>query len=1121
MQPSLKNFNHSPTLINLKTKFHLSWFHLIILGLAFLAIFSRLFMLGERVMSHDEINHVYFAYQFFKGGEYVHNPITHGPFQFHLLEWTYFIFGISDFSARIPAAFFSIITILFILNFQRYLGRIGALAASLLFIVSPYMLYYGRYARNEAIAIFFSIATAWAVLRYLDNGKNKYLYITAAMTALHFATKETAFIFTAELMVSLGLLFLYRISKLDWKNGNLKNTFFIILLITTVLLVASAGINLLPKLIPAEPLDPYAETAPTPEILPEETSNSASNTIYLLIGAAFLFLVAVFILIIGFGWKSLVKERAFGMTLFQLSLVLPQLSAFPAFWLKLPVSDFGNIEAIRQISLITLSFLILSIILGSLWEPKKWLIAAGIYYGLFFLFYTTFFSNSGGVYSGLVGSLGYWLEQHGVERGSQPWYYFLLIQIPLYEYLALVGALIVGITTIKWLAKHNKTNPDPSLFLVHPETGVTSKANSRRIALAMFLIISVLNLIAYMFVGEKMPWLTVHLTWPMWLVTGWLIGNIIEKINWKLILNPSGIVVFVSVITILFSFFKASSLWIGPIPPFSGDQALQLEATGEFLAYILLLLGGIYGLRRLTSDWPSPTRNLVIAFSIFIVLITSTTRHAALASYKNYDLPTEYLVYAHAARGPKDALEEIESISLRTTGAKGIQIAFDNHTSYPFWWYLRDYPNRYEFFENPTRELRNYPLILAGDQNYHLLDPIVRNDFIAFEYPRMVWPNQDYFNLEFYSNYLMDPSTRAPMLNALLKIWMNRDFTAYSEVTGQNVGIMGWNPSQKFRLYVRKDIASQIWQYGALADAIEIEPDIYTTNKIDVSPNYIISNLDLNGPKGIAVAPDNTLYIADTGNHRIVHLSEGHEIIHLWGGEGSGPGQFNQPWGVAVDPEGYVYVADTWNHRIQKFTPEGDFILSWGEYGQAESPTHFWGPRGIAIDLNNNVIFTDTGNKRVLVFTPNGEFIQEFGGLGYLEGQFDEPVGVAISPITDQLFVADTWNQRVQVFSKPEGGGYIPVNSWDIDGWYGQSLENKPFLTTDSLNRVFVADPEASRILTFNADGEFINTFGDYDPVGPTGFGVIGGVAADSYGGLWVSDSLKNELKYFLIPTQP
>jgi predicted membrane-bound mannosyltransferase/DNA-binding beta-propeller fold protein YncE len=1102
----------------LHTRINLSWQHIIILIIALSAVVSRLYILGARVMSHDEVNHVYFAYQFFNGGEYVHNPITHGPLQFHLLEWSYFLFGVSDFTARIPSAFFSFITILFILKFRTYLGKRGAIAAAILFIISPFMLYYGRYARNEAIAIFFSIATTWSVLRYLDHGDKKYLYLTAAFTALHFTTKETAFIFTAELMIFLGILFLYRVSRLEWRKPSLRNIFFILLLVTVVLIGIAVGTGLTPEAPSVDVLE--GEIIPTPETPAAEDQAASPFTLYSILGAVAFFLIALIIVIIGFGWKNLARERAFGMILFQLTLVFPQLSAFPGFWLKLPVSDFNNVEVIQQVSLFTVLFLVISIILGGLWEPKKWLVAAGIYYGIFFLFYTSFFTNSGGVYSGLVGSLGYWLEQQGVERGSQPWYYFTLIQIPLYEYLALFGTLVSGIIAIRWATNRNKIIDTTKLMMVDPDSDQLSKDNSRRIALAMFLFFSVLNILAYTFVGEKMPWLTVHLTWPMWLVTGWLIGKLIEKINWASLSNVTRFWVFFSAFFSLFALFQAITIWVAPIPPFSGNEVPQLEATGEFLGYLVMLIAGVFALFRLTQSWISLDKTRFALFSFIMVLAALTTRHSALASYKNYDMPNEYLVYAHAARGPKDALEQIESISLRTTGAKDVQIGFDNHTAYPFWWYLRDYPNRFEFFENPTRELRNYPLILAGEQNYHLLDPIVRKDFITFEYPRMVWPNQDYFSLSFYQDYLKNPETRAPMLNALLQVWLNRDFSAYGEVTGQNVGIMGWNPSQRFRLYVRKDIASQIWQYGALADAIEIEADVYLTKKINLSPTYIFSDIGLNGPKGLAVGPDNTLYIADTGNNRIIHLSETNEILHTWGEGGAGAGEFNQPWGIAVDNDGFVYVADTWNHRIQKFTDDGQYILSWGEYGQAETPQQVWGPRGITIDFDGNVIITDTGNKRILVYSGKGEFIQEFGGVGYLEGQFDEPVGAAISPITNQLFIADTWNQRVQVFDNIDGLGYSPSLAWDIDGWYGQSLENKPFLTADTLNRVIIADPEAARVLVFSNNGEFLKTFGDYDPVGPTGFGLIGGVAADNFGGLWVSDSIKNEIKYFLIPNQ-
>ena len=59
-----------------------------------LTVFSRLYDVGARTMAHDEINHVVPAYSF---ESYVYDPITHGPFQFHALALSYFLFGDSDF----------------------------------------------------------------------------------------------------------------------------------------------------------------------------------------------------------------------------------------------------------------------------------------------------------------------------------------------------------------------------------------------------------------------------------------------------------------------------------------------------------------------------------------------------------------------------------------------------------------------------------------------------------------------------------------------------------------------------------------------------------------------------------------------------------------------------------------------------------------------------------------------------------------------------------------------------------------------------------------------------------------------------------------------------------------
>ena len=193
-------------------------------------------MLEPRVMSHDETSHVYFSWFFYKGNGYAHDPVTHGPLQFHLVALSYFLFGDSDTSARIPAALFSVATVGFMWYFRRYLGRAGALIAALMFTISPYMLYYGRYVRNEAFVALFGVISIWAILRYLETGQNRFLYWLTAVTVLHFATKETSFIYAAQALLFLGLYFVYQITQKQWRKPT-QRTYFLLSLIVALILV--------------------------------------------------------------------------------------------------------------------------------------------------------------------------------------------------------------------------------------------------------------------------------------------------------------------------------------------------------------------------------------------------------------------------------------------------------------------------------------------------------------------------------------------------------------------------------------------------------------------------------------------------------------------------------------------------------------------------------------------------------------------------------------------------------------------------------------------------------------------------------------------------------------------
>jgi len=96
-----------------------------------------------------------------------------------------------------------------------------------------------------------------------------------------------------------------------------------------------------------------------------------------------------------------------------------------------------------------------------------------------------------------------------------------------------------------------------------------------------------------------------------------------------------------------------------------------------------------------------------------------------------------------------------------------------------------------------------------------------------------------------------------------------------------------------------------------------------------------------------------------------------------------------------------------------------------------------------------------------------------------------------------------------------------PTNiTWDINGWYGDSLDNKPFLTIDENYFTYVADPLMGRILLFNEQGDFVLGWGGYG-TGQSEIGVAAGLAVGPDGRVWVSDARNNRLMAFTLPELP
>jgi NHL repeat len=280
-----------------------------------------------------------------------------------------------------------------------------------------------------------------------------------------------------------------------------------------------------------------------------------------------------------------------------------------------------------------------------------------------------------------------------------------------------------------------------------------------------------------------------------------------------------------------------------------------------------------------------------------------------------------------------------------------------------------------------------------------------------------------------------------------------------------------------------------------------------TIANLDINPRWIGKSADL------AVAPDGSLYVADIGGHRILHIEDlgkmNGKVLHSWGrlsnvnaGAEAAGGTFNEPWGLAVT-EDTVYVADTWNHRIQAFTPQGAFIRSWGKPGQGSDPNLLYGPRDLVVNPQGFVIVSDTGNKRLVVYSRDGDYVNQIGGEGSALGQFNEPVGLALTP-ENELLVADQGNRRVQVLTIGEDGSLTPRTDWPVEAWAHLDLLYKPYICVAG-SAVFITDTENGSILEYTRKGEYRQTY-NLNTTGYLNYGLTYGISADRDGNLWVSD---------------
>jgi uncharacterized protein (TIGR03663 family) len=765
---------------------------------------------------------------------------------------------------------------------------------------------------------------------------------------------------------------------------------------------------------------------------------------------------------------------------------------FAGLWDPLDYINYGQHDLLVMLLIAGLFAL-----LGVWWNWRRWVTSAGIFWAIYILLHTTLLTNMGGLLTGPIGALGYWLVQQQVKRGGQPWYYYLIL-IPLYEFLPLLLGLM-GMGYLSLTAAKQKREKEA-------RTTVLPLKSVFWIFLSFWFVV---GLVIYSWAGEKMPWLIVHLTLPLILLAGRFIGDVLERTDWRELRERRAYYLLILLPTtglVLAGFFGASvglfRILSGGLPA-PGFNLGQLNTLMRWL--ITLLLSGvlIYLILLMAKRLRPVSIARMLLFAATLVMVVFTIRYAWIATYIHGDIAMDMLVYTQTTPDVTMVVDEIEQLSERLEGGKEMTVAFDEFTSWPMWWYLRDYPNKAFFGKEPIGPL-DAPVVLVGLDNEAAVRPYL-TDYIRRQYRLRWWFPEDYRGLTPATilGNLRNPEARESLVSFLL----------YRELE---------NPlgSSDFAFYLRKDVAAEIWQSSAIPIASQVEVTTeYAEAHREVSsvttwgePGALEGQFSF--PKGLATDWEGNVYVADSQNHRVQKFDSEGRFISAWGEVGTEPGQFSEPWGIAVDGDGSVYVADTWNHRIQKFTSDGELVTYWGVFedtgGELLEPQGmFYGPRDIAIDADGDLYVTDTGNKRIQKFDSDGSPLGQWGGSGSAPGQFLEPVGIDADQ-DGNIYVADTWNQRVQVFDED----LQFIAQWRVQGWIGESIVNKPYLAVDAQGRIYMTDPEGYRVLVLDQEGELLATFGKYG-ADAMSFDLPTGIAVDREGNVYVSDSNNHRIMKF------
>ncbi len=649
-------------------------------GVILLGAILRFWVLGDKPLHHDESLHAYYSLQLLQNIAhwgwcvnpppqgylcYTYTPLLHGPFQFHFIALVYKISqllgapdnGVNTTSVRILAATLGSAIVALPYFLRDYLGKVGAWLACLLLAVSPSMVYFSRFAREDIYMAFFTLVMVVGVARYVRERKMRWLVIAAAGFSFSYATKEATFLTVLLFGSFLGALIAWefglkmslraRFNQESPYVALLPETFAPVTLLAYFIVAGVAGKVLFGwvKYLSVYTTDP--KTQPLADQFVQNLKNdtvAAVPVIGILLGVFVLFLL----------YREISRKLPAPGRRGLAKLVNPE---------KQPVLD----------SIVTMPW-------------THWFFALLCAWTIFLLLFTVLLTNiRGGIGDGIWQGLYYWIQQEQVARGNQPWYYYLML-IPLYEQVGVVFGLI-GI--VRCIAKPTRFR----LFLVYWFVG---------------------NLVLYSWAAEKMPWLMIHITMPMLLLAA--VGlepavvrciNLVKNLYARLT-SPGAAVSL-----------QENNQGYPQARPRVGVFAGSVSIFGVVMA-VLLLLPTVHNMYEVAYVHPA-------------------------------DGPHEMMVYVQTTTDVNIVMAKVNALDQKMFGGKHqMPIGLTADATWPYAWYLRDYPNVLFNYPAGCPSSKDVPVIIAGGDNPYAVEqqyagsPKSPCKYVYQEYKMRAWWDEGY-----------------------------------------------------------------------------------------------------------------------------------------------------------------------------------------------------------------------------------------------------------------------------------------------------------------------------------------------------------------------------------------